>query len=204
VTVPRLGARTRPEIRVHRPRILRADEVTVHHSIPVTTPGRTVLDLAATLSERALERALDHAEIQPLTDYPALNAIARAHPGHRGARKLTEMLRRHHAGTTLTRSELEERFLELCRHSGVPRPRVNAWVAGLEVDFVFAEARVAVETDSRRHHHTRQAFERDRHRDATLTRAGYRTLRFTHDQIASTPDEVAATVAAALADRRVA
>jgi very-short-patch-repair endonuclease len=204
VTVPRVGARTRPGVRVHRPRTLGADELTVHHGIPVTTPGRTLLDLAATLSERALERALDMAEVQRLTDYPALDALARAHPGHRGAGKLSAALKRHHAGTTLTKGGLEELFLALCRRHGLPQPRINTWIANLEVDFVFHEARVAVETDSWRHHHTRRAFERDRHRDATLTRAGYRTLRFTHHQIATEPRTVAETLAAALADRRAA
>jgi hypothetical protein len=50
--------------------MLPPNETTVHHNIPVTTPARTILDLAATLSERALERTLDQAEIQRLTDYP--------------------------------------------------------------------------------------------------------------------------------------
>jgi very-short-patch-repair endonuclease len=46
--------------------------------------------------------------------------------------------------------------------------------------------------------------ERDRRRDAELTRAGHRTLRFTHRQIVSAPAAVAATIAAALAQHRTA
>jgi very-short-patch-repair endonuclease len=198
VTVPRAGRGSRPTIRIHRPRSLPADEVTMHHGIPVTTPARTLLDLAATLERRPLERALDQAEVQELTDYPALAALARAHPHHRGARKLEAALATHAAGTTLTKGKLEERFLALCDRHGLPRPRCNTWVEGFEVDFLFADRRVIAETDSWRHHQTREAFERDRRRDAAHARAGYRTLRFTYRQVENEPRAVAEALRAAL------
>jgi very-short-patch-repair endonuclease len=97
------------------------------------------------------------------------------------------MLRDHEPGSTLTKSELEERFLKLCRQAGLPKPRVNAWVAGLEVDFLFADRRLVVETDGWRHHRSRDAFERDRQRDAILASAGYRVLRFTYRQVTEDP-----------------
>jgi very-short-patch-repair endonuclease len=200
ITTPRTG-RKRPGLRIHRPRTLGPDEVTIHHGIPVTTPARTLLDLAAVLQRRPLERALDNAEIGRLTDYPALGAMARAHPGHRGSGMLADTLRDHHAGTTVTRSELEERFLELCRDHGLPKPRVNTHVETKEVDFHFTERRLIVETDSWRHHRTRRAFENDRARDALHAAAGYRTLRFTHRQLVDEPAHVAAVVASVLADR---
>jgi hypothetical protein len=129
--------------------------------------------------------------------------MARAHPGHRGAANLARALSEHYAGTTLTRSELEERFLALCAAHGLPAPAVNAHVGTLEVDFLFPHERVVV-TDGFRFHGHRAAFERDRRRDAGITRAGDRTLRFTHRQIANEPGAVAATVAAALAQHRAA
>jgi hypothetical protein len=36
-------------------------EVTIRNAIPVTTPARTLLDLAAVVSRRELERAMDEA-----------------------------------------------------------------------------------------------------------------------------------------------
>jgi very-short-patch-repair endonuclease len=203
VTARRTG-RKRPGIRIHRPRTLPPNEVTMRDGIPVTTPARTILDLAAVLTASRLEHLLDQAEIQELTDYRSLDAIARAHPGHHGAAKLQRATRTHYAGTDLTRSELEILFKQLCRDHGLPAPRVNAQIAGLEVDFHFPHARVAIETDGWAFHRTRHAFENDRRRDATLTRAGYRTLRFTHRQIAREPATVAATLAAAVVDRRAA
>jgi very-short-patch-repair endonuclease len=141
-----------------------------------------------------LYRLLDRVELQRLTDYASLDALARAHPGHKGAGKLLRALRAHHAGTDVTKSDLEALFLGLCHEHGLPTPRVNHTVAGKEVDFLFPDDRLVVETDSWRFHKTRQAFENDRARDARLARAGYRTLRFTDRQLEREPRMVAATV----------
>jgi very-short-patch-repair endonuclease len=194
ITVPRTGRTSRPGLRVHRPRRLPPDEVTCRDAIPVTTAARTVLDMAARLSPTRLYRLLDQVEIRELADYAALRATAAAHRGHRGAGKLHAALKAHYAGTDMTKSDLEALFLGLCERHALPTPRVNATVAGKEVDFFFPGDRLVVETDSWRFHKTRHAFEDDRARDARLARAGYRTLRFTDRQIADEPATVAATV----------
>jgi very-short-patch-repair endonuclease len=56
---------------------------------------------------------------------------------------------------------------------------VNAVIEGDEVDFVWRDARLIVETDGWAAHGTRRAFERDRLRDAKLTAAGLRVVRVT-------------------------
>ena len=194
VTVRSAGGRTkRPGLRIHRTPTLRADEITEHQAIRVTTPARTLLDLAATLPRRALERALDEAEIHELYDLASLDAMARTHAGERGARHLRRALDED-GDPTLTDSELEELMLALCEEHGLERPEPQAWVAGLRVDFLFVASRLVVETDGYRYHRTRRAFERDRERDAILARAGYRTLRFTHRQLTREPAMVAATL----------
>jgi very-short-patch-repair endonuclease/predicted transcriptional regulator of viral defense system len=187
------GRGTRPGLRIHRATQLQDDEITVQQGIRVTTVARTLLDLAATLTPRALERALDEAEIQQLYDRTSLDALARAHAGERGARALTQA-RDEDADPTLTDSELEELMLALCREQKLEQPIPRAWVAGLRVDFLFAASRLVVETDGYRFHRTRRAFERDRERDAILARAGYRTLRFTHRQLTREPAMVAETI----------
>jgi very-short-patch-repair endonuclease/predicted transcriptional regulator of viral defense system len=198
VTVPGSGGRPRrPGVRLHRARSLDG-QTAIKDGIPVTTPARTILDLAAKLDGRPLERLLDQAENARLTDVPSLDALARAHATHKGARKLRATLQDHEPGTTLTKSELEERFLKLCRRAGLPKPKVNDDVEGLEVDFVFKDDRVLVETDSWRHHKSREAFENDRRRDAIHAAAGYRTLRFTHRQITHDPTTVERALSAAL------
>jgi very-short-patch-repair endonuclease len=194
ITVPRTGRRSRAGLRVHRPRRLSPEEVTTRHGIPVTSAARTVLDMAGRLPPTRLYRLLDQVEIRELTDYPALAAVAAAHAGHPGASKLRQALRSHDAGSDVTKSDLEALFLGLCRHHGLPAPRVNLTIAGQEVDFLFADDLLVVETDSWRYHKTRRAFENDRARDARLARAGYRTLRFTDRQLEREPGMVAETV----------
>jgi very-short-patch-repair endonuclease len=203
VSVPRSGGE-RPGVRVHRPRSLSPDEVTTRHAIPVTTPARTVLDLAAILPRGDLERLLAQVEIEAVTDYPALRAIAAAHPGHRGAARLRRTLDEFEAGTALTKSDLERLFLKICRDHGLPAPLVNQHVDQDEVDFLFPVQRLIVEADSWTYHRTRHRFERDRRRDAAHTLAGYRTLRFTDRDLERAPRTIAQTVRTALGEQRAA
>jgi hypothetical protein len=203
VVVPTAGGRARPGLRVHRHPGLVGHEMRTERAICVTTPARTILDYAAVATDRELEYALDQAEVQRLTDYAALHAIARAHPRHRGSTRLERTLAEYEAGTDKTRSDLEKAFLALCERAGLPRPLVNEPVAGITVDFVFQGERVAVETDSWRWHRGRAAFERDRARDALLAAAGYSTLRFTDRQIELAPDTVVRALTTALRRRAV-
>jgi very-short-patch-repair endonuclease len=192
------GRARRPRIRVHRLRTLLRGELTTEDGIRVTTPARTILDLAATLTTDALHRVLDRTEILELTDYPALDAMARAHPGHHGAGPLRAAIASYRAGT-MTRSDLEQLFLAICRRHGLPQPAVNHPVSGKEVDMLFADQRLIVEIDSWRYHKTRRAFDADRARDALHLRGGYRTVRFTDRQLESDHQGVAATLEALLA-----
>lgn len=73
---------------------------------------------------------MDEAEVLQLFDLRALDDVLDAQPGRVGAARVRKVLLRHDVGSTLTRSELEERFLALCRRSGLPLPAVNARVAG--------------------------------------------------------------------------
>ena len=63
---------------------------------------------------------------------------------------------------------------------------------GYEVDFLWRAARLVVEVDGFAYHSTRQAFERDRRRDAELQAAGFRVVRLTYRQILAEPDSVLA------------
>ena len=69
------------------------------------------------------------------------------------------------------------------------------------MDVLWAAARLVVELDGWQDHGTRHAFQRDRARDATLLRAGYRTLRLTHDQVMRQPAWVVDTLRALLQPR---
>jgi very-short-patch-repair endonuclease len=161
----------------------------------VTSPERTLLDLAATVPQRELERAVNEAQVQRLTSTSILHPYLARRSHHRGARALAEATRNE---PRLTRSEAERRMLELITKIGLPTPRTNVKVKGHEVDFLWPEQRLIVETDGYGPHGTRAAFERDRRRDAALIAAGYRVIRFTWWQLANEPEVVAARLATAL------
>ena len=183
VTVPDRSARTRPGIRIHRPRVLPADEVTRLAGLPITTPARTLLDLAATgLRGRGLEAALDRAERVLRTDWADVALLLERHPRRRGTRALRDTLARYAPGTVETLSRLEEIVLELCDHAGIPRPLVNAVVEGRRRDFCWPDRHVVVEADSYAWHRSPSALDDDRERDVELTLAGWTVLRFTYAQ----------------------
>ena len=188
------GRRRRDGIRVHRSTTLRPGDVTRRRGIPVTTVARTLVDLAEVVPRRSLERAADQAEITRRFDLVALRSIIAAQPRRTGCARVATLLHEHAIGSDLTRSELEARMLAICARAGIARPAVNVRVAGLEVDFFWADQRLVAEADSRRYHETRAAFERDRQRDAILLAEGVRVVRFTERRILAEPDEVAATL----------
>ena len=192
------GRRPHPAIRFHRPRApLPEAERWEHEAIPITSVARTLLDLAAIVSAPALARAVERAVILELFDLRPMEATIARHPRHAGVPRLHAVLDGYRPDV-LTRSELEAAFLQLCAEHAIPAPAVNALVEGYEVDFSWRRHRLVVETDSHRHHGTRAAFERDRSRDADLTRAGHRVVRFTDRQVAREPVRVAETVRALL------
>jgi very-short-patch-repair endonuclease len=90
-----------------------------------------------------------------------------------------------------TRSELESRFLRLCRRHRLPPPEVNVPVGPFTVDFLWREKRLIVETDGYRYHRGRQAFEDDRARDMELRLLGFEVLRVTYQQLRSRPTGLA-------------
>ena len=98
VIVPWAAPARRPGIRVHRRASLRADEVTTHDGIPVTTPARTLLDLAATFPRRTVERALEQAEILRLAGRDELHVILDRHRGRPGTPSLEAVLKDHTPG----------------------------------------------------------------------------------------------------------
>ena len=177
-------------IRVHRTRTLDPADITTIDGLPVTTPTRTLIDLADQLTPQRLERVLHQAEILRILDVTAIHARLASLPGRR-SRALRQALATLGPGPDVTRSELEDRFLALIAHHNLPRPRVNAVVEGHEVDFYWPTHNLIVETDGAATHLTATAFERDRHRDAQLTAAGHRVIRITWRQLTERPHEVA-------------
>jgi len=149
--------------------------LTTHrHNIPVTTIQRTIDDLRTSrlLPPHLLRRAIRQAE-------------------HKGV---------HLDGieSDRTRSDLETAYLALYRDHHIPPPEVNVKIGRHEVDFLWRDQSLIVETDSFLYHRGSISFEDDYARDLDLRSAGFTVLRFNDTQIEEEPERVAADVARAL------
>lgn len=189
VTVPGGGRPGPKPVNVHRTRCLTDEDVTEHEEIPVTTVARTLVDLAEVLGPRQLRYAVNEAEVRQCLD---IDAVWRAAARVSGRRRLKRLIRLLGISAPPTRSVLERRFFELCEAAALPMPQVNVALHGFMVDFFWPDARLVVETDGVKVHDTRTKFEDDRARDAELTAAGYRVVRFTWRQITEDPAAVIA------------
>ena len=186
--------RARPcGIVVHRRRRL-ARDVTRREGIPVTTPVRTLLDVAVRLDRGELEAAVNQADKLDLIDPEELRSALDGFGRQPGVAPLRETLDRR--TFTLTDSELERRFLAVARRAGLPRPATQQWVNGFRVDFHWPELGLVVETDGLRYHRTPGQQARDRLRDQAHAAAGLTPLRFTHQQVAHGARHVEATLTA--------
>jgi very-short-patch-repair endonuclease len=197
VTVMEGLAGRRPGIRTHRTTALPPCDVVVRHGLRVTTPARTLLDLAATAPRDALERLVEEAQVQRLASTAELLAVIERGVGRRGVRKLRELVDLLDE-PLLTRSEAEKRLRALCRSAALPMPQMNVRRAGWEVDAVWDAQKLVVEVDGHKFHSPLSQFERDRRKDADLMLAGYRVLRLTWRRLTREPDQVIALLAAAL------
>jgi Protein of unknown function (DUF559) len=169
VTTTKRARRNRLGLVFHQARTL---ETTRRHGLPVTTPIRTLRDLAATRPTSEVERAASEALVLKLVTHDDL----RAQGG-----KLAKLV------VGATRSGLERAFLKAVLNAGLPEPLTNHRIGAYSVDFHWPSHDLVVETDGARYHDHELARRRDRKRDVELQLRGYTVLRV---------DEVDAGVAA--------
>jgi hypothetical protein len=160
-------------VRVHRSRHI---DRTVHYGIPVTTPARTLVDLAGLLDHTSVTRAVNEARLRLLLRDDELVATVNNSPG-----RTTRGLMPTHAPT---RSVFEDAFLAFVDRYDLPRPEVNRVIHGYEVDVLWRPQRLVAELDGRWHEF---AFEADREKDAHLLAHGLSTIRITWRRLTDTP-----------------
>ena len=193
VTVLGSARRSRRGLTVHRTTRI---DATRRRNIPVTTPARTCLDMAETLSTGSLEGVVAEAQVKGLVRESQLRELIADSPGRHGIAKLHAILEE---GPRLTRAESERRLLALLRDAGLPLPETNVRVLRYEADFLWREQRLIVEVDGFAAHGHRRAFKNDRRRNGELAAAGYRVLPTTWSEIVEEPLALIARIAAALA-----
>lgn len=199
-----LTARTRQRLKrdfvVHFAR-LETEDVTTVDGIPVTSPARTVLDLAAN-PRRDLARLLRRANELRLLDRRRFEALLARTKGHKGHTRLAAALRLYKPEEAVLRSDLERHFRGLILAAGLPTPQTNVVVEGYELDCYWEAEGFAVELETYATHGSPTSFEEDPKRHDDLLLAGIELIRVSDVRLDREPRETIARVADHLARRR--
>ena len=209
VTVSRSSRHRIPADRVHRKADLRAEHIVVVDGLRSTSRARTMVDVAAALGRRRLERVLDDQLSSGDLTYGAIVAVfnSLARRGRDGVGLLRPLLEVRGDGYVAPSTLLEARFLELVRDHCLPEPsrqHLPPWavVDGIgRVDFAYPQRRLLVEVDGRRWHSRDQANEEDRFRDQQAVATGWRVLRYTWAQVTRQASYVADNLRATLSQQ---
>jgi very-short-patch-repair endonuclease/predicted transcriptional regulator of viral defense system len=193
VSVPSGRFPRRAGVHIHRRALVGRQDVTALHRIPVTTPIRTLIDLATSLDRGEVEAAVNAADKLDLISPEALRRELDRFAGRPGVGVLRALLDR--ATFALTDSQLERRFLPIARRAGLGPPLTQHWVNGFRVDFYWPDLGLVVETDGLRYHRTAAQQTADRRRDQAHAAAGLTAVRFSHAQVAFEAEQVQATLA---------
>jgi very-short-patch-repair endonuclease len=200
VTAPFRGHR-RAGIRIHHSTILEAADRAVLEGIPVTAVPRVLLDLGARQTDKQLESLLERGELSGLLDVGAIDSLIARSGRHAGRKRLQRAIRLYRS-PIMSRARTERVFFDLVKRSGLPKPAINTFVAGHEIDAYWERERFAVELDGFATHRTRAAFERDPVRIEDLKLAGIDAIRVTARRLEREPDEVIKRLGTLLAQRR--
>jgi very-short-patch-repair endonuclease len=190
-----------PGVQVHRSRILESRDVRIRKGLPVTSPARTLLDIAVTATDRQLEIAFDRGIVERILKLSHVGDVLDRAGGHPGRGRLADLLGRESGASTMTSSETEERMLALIRSAGLPAPEVNFPFGPYKLDFYWPAARFVVEVDGHQFHSSRYRFERDRRKDNDLRRANIEVMRIVGREIKERSHALIADITRSLARR---
>ena len=197
------GGRTRPShlSTVHQPRHLSDDQVTVLHGVPITTPARTLFDLAGAEPFGRTERAVDYLLSRRLTNTAELHHLLHvlARKGRPGITAMRQLLAVRPAHMRHPETNLERRFRELAHQVGIRGLESQAdiaddtgWIA--RVDFLHPTRRMVFEIDSVIHHSSLIDRRRDDATTDRLVTAGYEVYRFDETQVFFERDTIVFTL----------
>ena len=196
ITIPSERYAQRPRMQISRASIQPRD-IRTRGRLRVTSPPRTVLDMAALLDGYELEALVAEANFRKLAREHELRDQVERYPKRRGVTALRNVLDLP-GGPMRTRSAGERVLLRLLREHDITDFATNQDVLGHEVDFLWRETRLIVELDGWDGHSGRIAFERDRLKWARLGAAGFGVMPVTGRQIRDDPEGVIDRITAAL------
>ncbi|MGE4428188.1 MAG: type IV toxin-antitoxin system AbiEi family antitoxin domain-containing protein [Solirubrobacteraceae bacterium] len=177
-----------PGVRATHARAWVPGDRATRNGIPCLSVARVLVDLAAIVSERQLDRMIRRAEDRRVFDRFAVEEVlSRRRPGTIALRAALAAIRDDIAAERHTKSELERRFLEMLERRKFAMPQTNVIVStpwgDHEVDTLWPDPRIVIELDGWWTHGDRQAFRRDHRMGADLRAAGYELVRLDWDQV---------------------
>jgi len=191
VTRIRAGSTTRSSCDVlHQPRRLTRAHLTTWRDVPVTRPGRTLFDLAATEHPKLVARTYDTMWSRGLITPQGMDRLLAELSGRgcTGVVLMRELIDARRHLTQPTGSRLEQRFEVLNQRAGIPLLRrqvelgdEDAWIGRL--DFAGQERKLVVEVDSEIHHSALLDTERDASQTERLEAAGWHVWRLKEDDL---------------------
>ena len=193
------------ELILHTPRTLKEEEVTIAAGLRVTSMGRTLIDLAATMSPAALDHALGEALRRGLVSPAEIRRVRESGRGRKGTTNYTNVIDLRGAALVRTDSKLEDKFMKAFVDEGLellPEPRV--WIAKWDMvyraDFAFTKYKLAIEIDSWEHHSRFAEWNADVIKNNDVVAWGWSVLRFTASALADM-NATARTIREALVSR---
>ena len=198
-----LGRKRRrvPGVIAHQRRNLSRTDRTRVNGIPLTTPGRTLMDLAPSLPETVLEDALDDVLRRKLAAArPLLARVREARKRGRPGLSVLERLLEERVGRRVSGSTKENDVRRFFRIAGLPpavpqhivRSACGEFVA--QVDFAYPEVKLAIEFDGYEKHASRKQWEADRIRQNRMVALGWYPIRVTDRQLKDIPKDVVDTI----------
>ena len=191
-----------PGVEVHRSQDIQPAHLTEVDGLPITTIPRTIVDLAAVLTQRHLAIVVDEALAEGQTSVGqarlVLDEVARrGKPGVRALRKVLDI----RSPGPERGSQLERFGARVLIGGGLAEPEYEfpiPWATDRRFDAAYPHRSLGIEWDSRRWHSQVDAIARDRARDREAVLHGWRVLRFTWEDLTQHPNEVVDTVRRAL------
>lgn len=196
---PGVYARTKRRIAgiaTRRAKTMHKHDVARWRGIPVTTPARTLVDLAESLSADELAGAMHQADVLHKTTPDHVEAVLERRPTAKNAATLREVIWGDQ-GRIL--SKLERAFTRLLKQHRLPLPTTNRPANVFFVDCRWPTHRLTVELDGYRYHRSRHSWQQDRNRERDAYARGDQFRRYTWQDVVERPDPTLDELGAVLA-----
>ena len=167
-----------------RCRRLTREDTTRWKGIPITSPARTLVDLASEVNAETLARACHEAGVRYGTKPRHVEEALKRKPNAKGAAKLRAILS---GEQKVTLSKLERRFLQRLKEVGLALPQTNVVAGTRRVDCRWPEHRLTAELNSFTFHNSRASWEGDYQREREARDRGDEFRRFTWADVYETP-----------------